>query len=102
METFAPFPTCKGHTMSKRSKSRNQHIAFYSSVAIFVGFFWVMPQIVNVTPAEIVGEGLGHVTDTWQVISAAAKIFSQGSKEIITGIGALAGVVYAIYHIVRK
>ncbi len=88
--------------MSKRPKSRNQHIAFYAGVLIFVGFFWVRPQIVDITPAEIVGEGLGHMTDTWEVIRSAAIIFSKGSKEIITGIGALAGVAYALYHIVRK
>ena len=87
--------------MAKKKKHR-KHIRFYVVVALFVGFFWVMPHLVDVTPAEIVGEGLGHVTDTWQVIKNALKVFTQDSKEVVTGIGALAGIAYAVYHFVWK
>jgi hypothetical protein len=67
-------------------------------MALFVGFFWVLPHLIDVTPAEIIGEGLGHLTDTYIVIKNAATIFADGSKEVVTGIGAIASIVYAIYH----
>ena len=81
-----------------KQKERRKHVTFYMVVILFVGFFWVMPHLVDITPAEIVGEGLGHVTDTWQVMKNALKVFTQGSKEVVTGIGALASIGYAIYH----
>ena len=88
--------------MFKKAKEHRNHIVFYVGVSLFIGFFWVLPHLIDATPAEIVGEGLDHVTDTWRVIGSAAKIFTQGSKEIVTGIGALAGVGYAIYHFMWK
>ena len=85
-----------------KQKERRKHIRFYIGIAIFVGFFWVMPQLINVTPSEIVGEGLGHVTDTWQVIKNALKAFTQDSKEVVTGIAGLASIAYALYHAFKK
>ena len=88
--------------MFKRSKKTSPHIKFYVGLAIFVGFFWVMPHVIDVTPAEIIGEGLGHAIDTWQVIKSALKVFTQDSKEVVTSIGILSSIVYAIYHFVWK
>ena len=87
--------------MSKQKEHR-KHITFYVVVILFVGFFWVMPHLVDVTPAEIIGGGLDHVTDTWQVIKSALKVFTQGSKEVVTGIGAIASIGYAVYHAIKK
>jgi len=85
------------------SKQKNRkHITFYVVVSLFVGFFWVMPHLVDVTPAEIIGGGLDHVTDTWEVIKNALKVFTQGSKEVVTGIGAIASIAYAVYHAIKK
>ena len=88
--------------MFKKVKKHRKHIAFYVGIFLFIGFFWVMPHLVEATPAEIVGEGLGHVTDTWRVIKNAAKVFTEDSKEIATAIGVLAGIAYTLYHIVWK
>ncbi len=87
--------------MSKK-KENTKHIRFYIGIILFVGFFWVMPHLVNVTPAEIIGGGLDHVTDTWQVIKNALKEFTQGSKEVVTGIAGLASIGYALYHAFKK
>ena len=87
--------------MFKKKKHR-KHIAFHIGMIIFIGFFWIMPHIVDVTPAEIVGGGLGHVTDTWQGIKGALKVFTQDSKEVVTGICAIASIAYAIWAIKKK
>jgi len=88
--------------MFKRSKKNRQHIVFYISTTLFIGFFWVMPHIIDITPAEIVGGGLDNLTDTYQVIKRAAKIFTQGAAEVVTGIGAIASILYAIWAIKKK
>jgi len=83
-------------------KKKQQHIAFYVGIAIFIAFFWIMPHMIDITPAEIVGEGFGHLNDTWDVIKSALKVFTQNSKEVAASIGVLASIVYAIYHFVWK